>query len=305
MKDKIYNHAKDFNKKALNHYVEKENSHAIINLSQSAELLGKAFLVNIHPSLIISNDFDSLLQVCGAGKHSRKSPSNIRTIGAKEVYKRCFQILPELREYEEHLNLLTDVRNGLVHLGDNEIEIINKSFAPYLKYVKKLLEAMETPLDDFFEEFTKLANTSIQKSAKEIDVKVQSLLAKSRNDYKNKFKNTGKKVKESIIDTIVRSYVLEQYDEELIECPACNNLSAIISGSHEVVDWEADFNEDGTPMAAYPVVELYGDSLRCEVCGLKLNSSEEIKTAGIETPVTLEDIDPSDFFEEFDYDDVL
>ena len=51
--------------------------------------------------------------------------------------------------------------------------------------IPKLLEEMETPLDDFFEEYTELANTSIQKSAKEIDVKVQCFLAKSRSDYKN------------------------------------------------------------------------------------------------------------------------
>lgn len=302
---KIYSNAKDFNKKALNYYIEKDFNHAIVNLAISAELLGKAFLSKIHPSLIVNNDFDSLLHVCEAGKHSRKSPSNIRTIGAKEVYKRCFQILPELRNYEENLNLLADVKNGLVHLADFEKEIINKVFLPYLKYIKKILEAIETPLDDFFGEFTKLANISIQKSAKEIDIKVQCLLAKSKSDYKNKFKNTEKKVRKSIIDTIVKSYVLEQYNEELIDCPSCNNLSAIISGSHEVVDWEVDFDRDGTPIGGYPVVVLYGASLKCEVCGLKLNSPEEINAVGIESSLTLEDIDPSDFYEEIDYNDIL
>lgn len=301
MKEKILNNAKDFNKKALSYYVEKENKYAIINMSFSAELLGKAFLAKIHPSLIVNNDFDSFLHVCGAGKHSRKSPSNIRTIGAKEVYKRCFQILPKLRDYEDSLNLLADVRNGLVHLGDYEIDIINKVFLPYLKYMKGLLEAIEISFDDFFGEYTTLSNISIQKSVKEVDIRVQSLLAKSRSDYKKMFKNIEKKVKQSVIDTIVKSYVLEKYDEELIECPTCDNFSAIISGSHEVVDWDVDVDSDGTPIGAWPNVVLYGDSLRCEVCGLKLNSSEEIEAAGTETSITLEDVDPSDFEEETGY----
>jgi len=305
MIEKIYCNAKDFNEKALNYYIEKDYNHAIVNLAISAELLGKAFLSKIHPSLIVNDDFDSLLHVCGAGKHSRKNPSNIRTIGAKKVYKRCLQILPELRNYEENLYLLADVRNGLVHLTGFEKEAINKVFLPYCKYIKKILESIDTPLDDFFGEFTKLVNTSIKKSAKEIDIKVQCLLAKSKNDFKNKFKNTEKKVRKIIINTIVKSYVLEQYDEELIDCPSCNNLSATISGSHEVVDWEADFDRDGEPIGAYPVVVLYGDSLRCDVCGLRLNSSEEINAAGIESSVKLEDIDPSDFYEEIDYSDVL
>ncbi len=49
MKDKIYNNAKEFDRKGMNYYVEKELKQSIVNLSISAELIGKAFLATIQP----------------------------------------------------------------------------------------------------------------------------------------------------------------------------------------------------------------------------------------------------------------
>lgn len=299
MKDKIYNNAKEFNQKGMNYYVEKELKQSIINLSISAELIGKAFLAIIHPSIIVDGDFDSLLRVCGAGKYSRKSPMNIRTIGAREVFKRCFQILPKLRDYEKELHLLADVRNGLVHLGDHDIEVSKQIFKPYLRYTKIILAAMNSPFDDYFGEFSELADANILDATKEIDLEVQKAIIKAKSNFKKRFESLDEKVKEKIIKTIIASYALDMYDEDLISCPACSN-DAILSGSHEVTDWEADFDEDGNPEGAYPIVKLHGDSLRCDVCGLILSTSEKLEVAGVETEVELEDIDPADFVEPID-----
>lgn len=299
MKDKIYNNAKEFNQKGMSYFINKELKHAIINLSISAELLGKAFLATIHTSIIIDNDFDSLLHACGAGKHSRKSPTNIRTIGARKVFARCFRVLPKLKDYERELQLLADIRNGLVHLGEHDIEISKQVFRPYLKYTKILLETMNKIFDDYFGEFNKLVDANIQDSTKEIDLEVQEAIAKARTNYKRRFDALDEEVKNKIIKTITASYVLDKYDATLIECPACEN-EAILSGSHGVTDWEADFDRDGNPEGAYPIVKLYPDTLKCDICGLILNSIEKLQTVGIETETDLEDVDPADFYEPMD-----
>ena len=235
MKDKIYNNAKEFNQKGMNYYVEKELKQSIVNLSISAELIGKAFLAIIHPSMIVDGDFDSLLRVCGAGKYSRKSPMNIRTIGAREVFKRCFQILPKLKDYERELHLLADVRNGLVHLGEHDIEIGKQIFKPYLKYTKIIFTSMNSSFDDYFGEFSELADANILDATKEIDLEVQKAIIKAKSNFKKRFDSLDEKVKKKIIKTIIASYTLDVYDEDLISCPACGN-DAILSGSHEVTD---------------------------------------------------------------------
>ncbi|MFC1590277.1 hypothetical protein ACFL42_02145 [Candidatus Omnitrophota bacterium] len=297
MKDKIYKRAKDFTCKALKDYVEGEKEHFLVNLAISAELLGKAFLAGIHPSLIVDKDFDSLLHVCGAGQHSNKSPANIRTIGAREVFNRCSQILPKLKEHEHALNTLANIRSGLIHLGEHDDELSKNLFTPYLKYVKIVLEALKISFSDHFEEYSDVADTNIKDSKKESEVLAQSALAKARSNYRERFEDVEGVTKKNIIETIKKSYVVEKYDQELVNCPACSN-TAVMSGSHAVDGWEADFDRDGIPEGAYPVVKLYGDSLKCNICGLEIESATGLEAAGIETPLLLENVDPVDFYEE-------
>lgn len=296
MKEKIFGRAKDFANKGLRDYVDGQSEHFLVNLAISAELLGKALLAGIHPSLIIDKDFDSLLHVCGAGKHARKSPANIRTIGARDIFDRCSQILPKLKEHEEILNTLANIRSGLIHLGDHDAKMAKLVFTPYLKYVKIILESLQVDFKAFFGEYTDIANTNIMDSKKEIDVQVQALLAKARSDFKQKFKGIKKEVAKEIIKTLEETYAITKYEEEHASCPACKNLG-VISGSSEVEGWEVDYDRDGNPEGAYPIVKLHGDLFTCHVCGLELNSSEALESAGIEPCIDLEDVNPADFFD--------
>lgn len=270
--------------------------HSLLNVAVAAELLGKAFLVGINSCLIIDRDFDSFLHICGEGKHAKKSPASIRTIGAKEVFSRCAQIVPKLKDYDVEMSLLADFRSGVLHLAEHEKEFTKKVFLPYLKFVKILLEAMKLSLSDYFGEFAQLVETSIKEATKEVDIKVERLIAKAKISFKERFEDVEAPVKRNIIKSIIDNYVLSQYEEELTECPACEN-DAVVTGSHEVTDWDVDFDRYGNPEGAYPIVKLYATSFRCNVCGLKLNTSEELESAGIDTIVRLENVNPADFYD--------
>lgn len=272
------------------------------NIAIAAELLGKAFLAGINICLIVDKDFDSLLHVCGAGKHARKSPGNIRTIGAKEVFNRCAQIIPKLKDYETEMNLLADFRCGVIHLAEYEREFTKKVFVPYLKVTKILLEAMNLSVTDFFVGFNDLVETSIDESAKEINIEVERLIAKAKIDFQKRFEGVDETMKKNIIKSITDSYILTKYEEEISTCPVCDS-DAVIAGTSEVEGWDVDFDRDGNPEGAYPIVKLYGTSFKCNICGLKLNSSEELEIAGIDNKLSVEDVDPHDFYEP-DFDDI-
>ena len=62
------------------HYLKNEYDQFFIQAGISFELLGKARLATIHPSLIIDKDFDSLLHACDAGKHSKRCPGMLRPL---------------------------------------------------------------------------------------------------------------------------------------------------------------------------------------------------------------------------------
>lgn len=296
MEKKLLHSAEDFNQEGMDHYVDNDIKHALANLSISFELLGKSFLAGVDPALIIDKDFDSLLHVCGAGKHARKSPVNIKTIGAHEVIKRCSQILPKIKDYEVGLGLLADARNGVLHFGECEAEMAKQVFVPYLKCTKVLLEAIGVDFEKYFGEFHKFVTTMLLESAKEIDVEVERLITKAKSNFQKKFKEIPGPTRKNIIQTVIDNYVLDKYNEVLTECPVCKN-DGVVSGSHEVVSWEAEFDRDGSPEGAYPIVELYADSFKCNICGLALDTSAELEAAGIETVIKLNDVDSNDFIE--------
>jgi hypothetical protein len=131
----------------------------------------------------------------------------------------------------------------------------------------------------------------------EIEVKVQERIAKAQIGFENRFADVEESVKKMIVDTIIKSYVFGQYDDEPTDCPVCGNI-AVLSGTPEVMEWRAEYDREGNPENAYPIVELSGDSFKCNVCGLTLDSFEELEAAGVEILVPIEDVDPSDFYDD-------
>src|SRR5260370_11178835 len=118
MKDQLLKRSADAAQRAIRHYLAEEYDQFLIHAGHCFELVGKARLAAIHPSLIVDRDFDSFLHVCAAGKHAKRPPWNIKTITATEVLTRCIQLHPALNDFNVRLRLLADYRNSAIHLGD-------------------------------------------------------------------------------------------------------------------------------------------------------------------------------------------
>jgi len=90
-----------------------------------------------------------------------------------------------------------------------------------------------------------------------------------------------------------------KYRDELVVCPACEHLG-VTSGDYDL-DWEVDYDENGSTSGGYPVVTLETATFACNVCGLNLEDASELKAAGLQDSIGIEDVDPADFYEEPDY----
>lgn len=301
MKDSLLIHAKDFNQKAIHYFINNEMRYFLIDAAVSVELLGKAYLASIHPSLIVANDLDSLLYACGAVQY-QQSKYSIRTIGSRDVFKRCSRLISRLRDYRKELEILADLRNGLVHFGEYDSALAGDIMTPYLKYTKTLLDEIGISLEEYFGEFKDFVTESIQDSVDEVKRQVELLLAKSKSDYEMKFAGMDNKTKKAIVEAIEGTYTLSGYDETLVACPACSQL-AVAAGGHDVIEWKPDYDKEGNVENAYPIVILFADSLKCSICGLVLDTFEQLEAAEVETSIELEDVDPSDFYEGPPYDD--
>lgn len=155
---------------------------------------------------------------------------------------------------------------------------------------------MGTPRQEFFGEFKELVATHLDKSLAEVNRFVAEKVARARTNYQQKYGTLDAVHVESIVKSVESGYTLAKYEDQLIQCPACGK-AGMTSGSFDV-EWEADFDDDGTAVAGYPVVTLTPSTFVCNLCGLSLNDTSELKAAGLGQPIAIEDVDPSDFYDE-------
>lgn len=300
IKDKLMAASLSAAQRAIRHYLTEEHDQFFMQAAQCFEQLGKARLAAIHPSLIVDRDFDSFLHVCAASKHAKRPPWNIKTISATEVLTRCIQLHPRLAEFSPRLKLLADFRNSAIHLGEVIEEERKEIFHAFLAATSLIVDEMGEERKEFFGEFADLVATHLDKSLAEVNRSVAEKLARAKTDYERKYGILDAVHRQGIIKSVEGGYSPEKYEDELAECPACGN-QGMLSGTYDV-DWEADdFDDYGFPTTAYPVVTLTPSTFLCNLCGLLLNGAAELKAAGLDEPIQIEDVDPSDFYDEPDY----
>lgn len=300
MKEKLIKRSLSAGQRAIRHYLNKEQDQFLMQAAICFELLGKARLAAIHPCLIVDRDFDSFLHVCTDGKHTKRPPWNIRTINATEVLQRCIQLHPALNDFAVRLKLLAEFRNSAIHLGEVFEQEAKEIFHEFVAATSLLVDEMKIAREDFFGEFAELVDAHLDKALTEVNRLTAENIAASKAKYERKYGALEPEHTQGIIKGIEAGYSLRTYDDQLAGCPACGN-QGVLSGSVEVA-WEADFDRYGNPERGYPVVTLVPSSFICSLCGLSLGGSAELQAAGLGDPIDIEDVNPSDFYDEPDDD---
>lgn len=302
MKDKLVKQGADAAQRAIRHYLDKEYDQFFIQAGVSFELLGKARLAAIHPSLIIDKDFDSLLHACAAAKHSKKAPWNIKTIAATEVLRRCTQLHPDLTTYAARLTLLAEYRNSTIHLGEVPEAEITQLLRAFLAGSSIITKGLELKPEEIFGDFAEMVSKQLDESLAEVQRTVAGKLARAKSDFRLRNAALDSDQLRALVSVIEGGYtnVMEKYRDELVVCPACEHLG-IASGEYDV-DWEADYDDPHSelPSNAYAIVTLKPSSFACNVCGLRFDDASEMMAAGMPDSISIEDVDSADFYEEPD-----
>jgi flagellar hook-basal body complex protein FliE len=276
----------------------------LLHASTALELLAKAFLASLHGSLIAATDFDSLLHGSGQSKHAHTPASRMKTITMSEALRRVGQVMPAFDRDKRSLQLLADVRNGVVHAGWLDAEGDEGTLVPFAKACDLLIAALpNAERAEYWGGFESVIDAQLSESAKEAERLAVDALASARITFQERYGSLEDSVVEGILSTIERSYVVTKYEEALTPCPACER-EALTAGSYDV-DWEADYDVEGSRgeafiVGVFPVVTYSPGYLRCHVCDLELDGEEQLAAAGVEKSWTIEDVDPADFYDEDD-----
>ncbi len=260
----LYNKSKVFIHKGISNRNENDMSEFLLWASLSLELLGKATLSFVHPSLVVDpNDPKGLLVACGYKKHD-----DFKTIQAKTVFERL-QTSLSIKKFDqkkkEFCMSLANKRNADLHSGLLPFDGIRlEAILPqFWEACSILLEFQNKTLEEWIgqDEATR-ANQIIDDHTAILKTLIESRVESYRNEYKKKYFNSPPMIK----------YVLDE-DEGLITCPSCNN-EALAYG--ELNDKEYIEESDENPW--YSVFTYFYDitEVHCWYCDLKLNGYEEV-----------------------------
>jgi hypothetical protein len=299
VKEELQNSASEFGQSALHAYLDKNWAVFLLHAATSLEHLLKASLASRHAALIAAADFDSLLHACELSPHAHTPASLMKTIGARDALERCGRLIPSIDILKKELNLLVDVRNGVVHLGHVDKQAAKQTLTPFLKASDHLLSYIRADKPAHWGDLQDLVTARLSDSIKESEVRAMEAVTSAKVEFGRRFGGIADTtLRDGLLKSIESTYSPAKYEEQLVDCPSCGRL-ALVSGAYEV-EWEPDYDyADGESFIAgvYPVVTFYPGHLSCRVCELELDGEDELETAGIKKSWELEDIDSRDFYE--------
>lgn len=286
--DDLVDNALLFGQEAVEHYLVREDGKGydwrFVSLfaATSMEQLLKAFLVATNP-LLIANNRDSLLALAGAKVRDQAA---LRTITPTEAFNRSRAFLPRLTSLEGRVSQLFAIRNGVVHLVEEEPADFPEVFDAYLKAMQHVLRGIDLNDQDFWDELDPVVRKRLGEREATLEREVEAKIRIAGLGYETRHRGLtreeGRILQEGTFDAIP-PWTLTPNDslDVRVSCPACD--SAAVVSAWVDVDWEMnDFDWR-------PITMLTAHLLRCAACELELED-DEVEMAGIE-------LDPPDGFD--------
>lgn len=287
--DSLYNKSRLFIERAIKYRHEGDYDNFQLWAALSLELLGKAALAKIHPSLIADpTGSDSLFAACG-----HPISTKVRSITAKTVFERLGHLSKAFSSpIKDFCVEISERRNAELHSGAvpfagmrQDVWVLN-----YWKVCKIILEAQNKDLKDWIgEEESKDAEDIINKKTTAIEKAILARIEKCKKEIKAKFPNKEdlKKMRDNgaVFEYSVFKPLFGLNTGDALYgyfCPACSCLGAL---SGEFWNEETILTEDDDSEYSLRTVVLITYTtlaFRCRVCGLRLDGQEEIKFAGVD-----------------------
>ena len=274
-KDALFSKAKLFIEKAAAE--DKDSSYYGIFSALALELLARAALANIHPTLLADADANQKNVLYALDRlDSSASPKSIMT---KQVIALCGSLIPDFNSDLQKLSLsMTERRNEELHSGGAAFQEYNQDLwiGSFYKACQVLTASMGESLASFLGNGrAEEAETLISENDTRVKKEVLDKISARKKIYEEDIAAN----KEMLDKLIVRSkfdlnfQVHHGYHE--VGCPCCGNAAIIYGkespGSHnEIQDDVVIVKKDVIP-----------NSFSCNVCGLKLSSYAELQAANL------------------------
>jgi len=291
--DAFYTSAREFALSALEAHHAGNRRRVPLDAGTALEHLAKACLARRSPVLLAElkgnssiNSLIGLLRIEGAGV-----PASIRTVGLSEALIRV-GLFVRSRASKEDLQILVDLRNGIVHASE-DAEVEERILAAFAQQADALLTDLGRAREDFWDGQLDVVDILLGDFGDKLVNRVEVRLASALAMLERRKSADGETVL-SMLRALSKSAPLSP-NQRLCLCPVCDSF-AIATGEHSV-EWIADDWDKETGQATSVDREVWftAQAFRCPVCGLRLDSEAEIDATGIATVWQIEDADWRDY----------
>ncbi|MEM5331769.1 hypothetical protein VSR34_35195 [Paraburkholderia sp. JHI2823] len=280
--------SKAFIRKALAAKASGEAADYQLWASLALELLAKASLATIHPSLIVDvqKNPNAVLTAAGIEANAR-----VPTIGADAAYIRLkHTAAPRFNHgVYEACKGMAELRNAHLHSGELPFDGRNADVweGGFWHACEVVLESVELDLDDWLGATDAKATKAIISAAAEAkSAAAKKTIAESSADFikrVSKAKDRERLIEESQhfrVSLYTDSFKRPLDHHWLEKCPACT-AQAIVGGdqTYESLADDQDYEEGG-----WELVDLgyAAEELQCPTCGLQLRGEEALTTGGVD-----------------------
>jgi len=242
--------------------------------SLGLELLARAALASISPTLLAEPDREHKYLLHALGRGSERTPR--KSIGAAQVLSLCNTLFPEFTKEDLTAALaVVNRRNEELHSGAAAFDSYtpNQWLTGLYKACNALTSAMSETLEDLFgEEEAGVANRILAEDRTNTTDRVQKRIASHRSVFETTPPAEQQGAKQQ---AEAEAEGLAFQGHHRVTCPACGAVATV---QGQAFGKEHMSDEDGEIVVRQAVSPT---SFLCEACGLKLDGYAELEIAGL------------------------
>jgi len=285
--DRLWAKAKVYFERAISSRDEGEFALFQLWAALALELLAKSTLANRNPVLLVDpRDTESLYVACGQTKSTA-----VKTIPAHTVFERCRRLVSGFDDRDKNFcGEIFERRNGELHSALSPFEGVDiRSWqSRFWRIVKLLAEDQKKDLGALLgRKEAKEAREMVSGAARALEVAIRARIDRKRSSFISRNPSAPPRLLEQL-RTHARITTQARLDDSSSSgtCPSCGCDGLLTGSAIEEHEAEARYEEppdQHTPGGTFVVIETVCETegFECFVCGLRLDSAEEIEIAGL------------------------
>lgn len=299
---------------ALSAWVDEDFDRAASSAPMAVELLSKAVLWAVNPTLLVPLDVKQEAALVALATDPSLDSASLRTIGLKVALGRLTRVLGDLPVPGKRQDRLVECRNGSLHVGtlprsgENSAEVVARQVLAdsltlsnfLLPHVSSNPEVFQGDRVDLVAGLLKEQRTDVEHRVARLRTQAKERLDRWRDHVDDE--EVWERAAADLETGAPAEFEPEDFGSEMggvdQECPVCGWNGRLLGRVDVDGDVDVEGGPDGPTYHSYWVLTFYPRLFACNVCKLMLVDPQQLAAAGVAT--VEREVSEADLGDDFD-----